>query len=94
VKITVAYALPDRQTLEEVVVPKGATVADAIARSHVLEQHPEINLKVNKVGIFGKLVKMDTVLRDGDRVEIYRPLPKPVRDPYAAEQREMGSGSA
>lgn len=86
-RVTVAYALPHQQTLEEIDVPEGTTVAEAIATSHVLERHPEIDLAVNKTGIFGKLVKPETALREGDRVEIYRAIPKAVRDPYATEKK-------
>jgi putative ubiquitin-RnfH superfamily antitoxin RatB of RatAB toxin-antitoxin module len=55
-------------------VPAGTTVHDAIKRSGIVEQFPEIDLTVCRVGIFGKLKPLDTVLRDRDRVEIYRPL--------------------
>ncbi|HKJ83844.1 MAG TPA: RnfH family protein [Mariprofundaceae bacterium] len=87
-KVTVAYALPHQQTLEEMDVPEGTTVQEAVGMSHVLEKHPEVDLSANKVGVLGKLVKMDTELRDGDRVEIYRSLPKKTRDPYANDKKE------
>ena len=87
-KVTVAYALPHKQTLEELELPEGATIEQAIAMSHVLEEHPEIDFKVNKVGILGKLATMKTVLRDGDRVEIYRPLPRRARDPHAVDEKK------
>jgi len=87
-KVTVAYALPHQQTLEELDVPEGTTVQEAVGMSHVLEKHPEVDLSVNKVGVLGKLVKIDTELRDGDRVEIYRSLPKKTRDPYANDKKE------
>ena len=86
--ITVAYALPHQQTLEEMDVPEGTTVEEAIAMSHVREKHPEIDLSVNKVGVLGKLVTLQTELRDGDRVEIYRPLPKKPRDAHAADDKK------
>ncbi len=86
-KITVAYALPEQQTHEDMEVPDGTTVQEALRLSHVLEKHPEIDLEVNKVGVFAKLAKMDQVLKEGDRVEIYRPLPKKTRDPYADEKK-------
>jgi putative ubiquitin-RnfH superfamily antitoxin RatB of RatAB toxin-antitoxin module len=88
VKVTVAYALPHQQTLEEMDVPDGTTVGEAIGMSHVLEKHPEIDFAVNKVGVLGKLATMETALRDGDRVEIYRSLPKKTRDPYASDKKE------
>ena len=86
--ITVAYALPHQQTLEEMDVPEGTTVEEAIAMSHVQEKHPEIDLSVNKVGVLGKLVTLQTELRDGDRVEIYRPLPKKPRDAHAGDDKK------
>lgn len=81
-RVEVAYALPDEQTLVEVEVPDSATIEDAIRASGILEQHPEIDLSVNKVGIFGKAHKLSDSLEPRDRVEIYRPItcdPKEVR---------------
>lgn len=86
--ITVAYALPTEQTLEEMEVPDGTTAEEAIAMSHLLEKYPEIDLTVNKVGVLGKLVAINNVLRDGDRVEIYRPLPKKPRDAHALDDKK------
>lgn len=86
--ITVAYALPTEQTLEEMEVPEGTTAEDAIAMSHLLEKYPEIDLSVNKIGVLGKLVTLDTALRDGDRVEIYRSLPKKPRDAHAVDDKK------
>jgi len=85
--ITVAYALPTKQTLEEIEVPEGATAEEAIAMSHLLEKHPEIDLAVNKIGVLGKLVAINSPLRDGDRVEIYRPLPRKPRDAHALDDK-------
>ena len=86
--ITVAYALPTEQTLEEMEVPEGTTAEEAIAMSHLLEKYPEIDLAVNKLGVLGKLVALSNVLRDGDRVEIYRPLPKKPRDAHAVDDKK------
>ena len=95
IDIEVVYALPDEQLLLKKSVPDGTTVADAIKASGVLGKHPEIDLDKNKLGIFGKLTKPDTVLRDKDRVEIYRPLiadPKEVRRRRAEEGKVMKKG--
>ncbi len=95
IKVEVAYALAHVQTLLNVEVPPGTTLADAIKASGMLEKHPEIDLASNKVGIFGKLSKLDAVLRDRDRVEIYRPLiadPKEVRRKRAEEGKVMKKG--
>ena len=94
-KVSIAYASPTRQAWFSVEVPDGATIGDAIERSGVLQQFPEINLEQQKVGIFGKLAKLDAALTDGDRVEIYRPItcdPKTVpRRPKAEEASESES---
>ena len=73
----------------------GTRVAEAIQSSGILQKYPEIDLKVNKLGIFGKLTKADAVLRDKDRIEIYRPLiadPKEVRRKRAEEGKVMKKG--
>ena len=93
--IEVAYALKDKQTLLSLEMNEGATVKDAIDASGIINSYPQINLTTDKVGIFGKLAKMDTVLREKDRVEIYRPLiadPKQVRKERAAAGKVMRSG--
>ncbi len=73
-KIGLAYALPQRQVWMDVEVAEGATIKDAIERSGILKQFPEINLETQKIGVYGKVSKLDAVLADGDRVEIYRPI--------------------
>ena len=74
-KLEVAYARADQQVLAEVQVPEGATVREAIEASRVLARFPEIDLEKSKVGVYGKVVPLDTVVKSGDRVEIYRPRP-------------------
>lgn len=94
-KVEVAYALPGEQQIFTLEVPPGTTALQAIERSGVLERFPDIDLGVQKIGIFGKLNKPDYVLRPGDRVEIYRPLiadPKAVRKQRAAEGKRMKKG--
>ncbi len=95
IDIEVIYALPEEQILLKRSVPAGTTVADAIKASSVLDKHPEIDLSANKLGIFGKLTKADAVVRDKDRIEIYRPLiadPKEVRRKRAEEGKVMKKG--
>ncbi len=92
VQIEVAYALGKKQVQLHVRLPDGATVEEAIHHSGILTQFPEIDLASNKVGIFSKLVKLDETVRDGDRVEIYRPLiadPKEARRQRAEAARPM-----
>ncbi len=95
-RIEVVYALPQEQTLFKLQVPPDTTVAEAIRLSGILQACPEIDLDRNRVGIFGKLTQADTVLRDRDRIEIYRPLradPKEVRRRRAEEGKTMKKGS-
>ena len=67
-------------------VPPGATLIDALRASGVLERHPHIDLAHRAVGIWGRIRALDTPLRDGDRVEIYRPLQV---DPKEARRRRQ-----
>jgi len=88
VHISVIYALPHEQFLEELDVAEGTTAEEAIHMSDLPDQHPDIDLSVNKLGIFAKLVKGDQVLTDGDRVEIYRSLPLKPRNAHAADDKK------
>lgn len=93
--VELVYALPDEQILLKSEVPKGTTIAEAVKLSGILAKFPEIDLGKNKFGIFGKLSKADTVLREKDRVEIYRPLiadPKEIRRKRAEEGKVMKKG--
>jgi hypothetical protein len=74
IQIEVVYALPERQIVRRLSLPPGTTVERAVNLSEINHLFPEIDLSRNKLGIFGKLVKPDRALQDGDRVEIYRPL--------------------
>jgi len=87
--ISVVYALPHEQYLEELDVPEGTTAAQAVEMSGLLTAHPEVDLSVNKLGIYAKLVKPDQVLQDGDRVEVYRPLPRKPRDAHAVDEKKQ-----
>lgn len=95
INIEIVYGLAHEQTLLRQEVPAGTSVADAIRASGILDKYPEISLTGNKLGIFGKLTKADTVLREKDRIEIYRPLiadPKEVRKKRAEEGKVMKKG--
>ena len=75
VKVFVIYATPERQFIRELEVSSGATLLDAVRSSGVLEGHPELNLAApGSLGVFGRARSPDTPLREGDQVEIYRPL--------------------
>jgi len=90
-RVEVAYARPDEQAILSVAASKGLTVQAAIEGAGILRRFPEIDLAVNRVGVFGKLVKLDRVLEPGDRVEIYRPL---IADPKAARRQRATRGKA
>jgi len=95
IQVEVVYAQPENQDVIKLSLPADSTVAQAIEASGLLAKHPEIDLAKNKLGIYAKLVKPDTALRDRDRVEIYRPLiadPKEVRKQRAAEGKAMKKG--
>ncbi|HEY9193852.1 MAG TPA: RnfH family protein [Methyloversatilis sp.] len=95
IHVQVAYALPDRQDIVTIELPEGASAQQAVESSGLLQKHPEIDLARNKLGVFAKLVKADQILRDRDRVEIYRTLiadPKEVRRQRAAEGKVLKKG--
>ncbi len=73
-RISIAYAEPAAQFWQDLELNDLATVGDALERSGILQRFPEIDLDDQKVGIFGKVVQLDTLLAEGDRVEIYRPI--------------------
>jgi uncharacterized protein len=84
IHIEVVYALPQRQVLRRLSVSPHTTVEQALELSGMRSLFPEIDSSINKLGIFGKLVKPDTVLHNLDRVEIYRPL---INDPKENRRR-------
>ncbi|MGO9446772.1 MAG: RnfH family protein [Thiobacillaceae bacterium] len=95
ISVEVAYALASQQVLIPVKLDEGSTIEQAIRSSGLLDKFPDIDLERNKVGVFGRLSKLDTVLRDKDRVEIYRPLiadPKEVRRQRAEQGKAMKKG--
>ena len=92
--VEVAYALADKQSLISIEVENGSTLKEAIEASGILETFEQIDLTKDRVGIFAKFATLDTILRDKDRVEIYRPLiadPKKARKDRAAEGKAMQS---
>lgn len=93
INIEVAFALPAKQTLLSLQVGNDATIEAAIDQSGILAMYPEIDLGKNKVGVWSKNKKLHDSLRDGDRIEIYRPLiadPKAVRKRRAEQAKEEG----
>lgn len=93
--VEIAYAKPDVQVIIPLFVNIGTTLEQAVQQSGILDDFPEIDMAKNKLGIFSKIAKKDTVLREKDRVEIYRPLiadPKEVRKQRAAQGKVMKKG--
>ena len=90
--VEVAYALANRQSLISIEVENGTTLEEAVLASGILDTFEEIDLSKDRVGIFSKFATLKTVLREKDRVEIYRPLiadPKQVRKERAAAGKAM-----
>ncbi|NOX75082.1 MAG: RnfH family protein [Gammaproteobacteria bacterium] len=97
ISVEVAHARPDTQVIIPLQVTPGSSIREAIEQSGLLERFPDIDLTQNKVGIFGKLGKLDQALREKDRVEIYRKLiadPKEVRKQRAAAGKKMKKGGS
>jgi putative ubiquitin-RnfH superfamily antitoxin RatB of RatAB toxin-antitoxin module len=84
--VGVAYADKFKQVWLKLEVPDGSSVREAIEHSGLLEQFPEIDLEQQKVGIFGKVSKLDSKVNEGDRVEIYRQI---TADPALVERRDV-----
>jgi len=93
VTIEVVYGVPHKQKILTLILAEGATVEQAILASGVIDLFPEIDLKVNKVGIWNKATKLSEVVNDLDRIEVYRPLiadPKDVRKRRAEKAKLEG----
>jgi uncharacterized protein len=89
VPVAVAYVGPAEQFLRTLEVAPGTTLRGAIEQSGVFDQFPELDLKMCKVGVFGKIMDLDQTLGEGDRVEIYRHL---IADPKVARERRAQQG--
>ena len=92
--VEVVFALPDVQSLRTISLPKGSTVADAVAQSGLIEAFSEHKLSDLPVGIWGRPADKEQPVRDGDRIEIYRPLeidPREERRQLAEAGRTMGN---
>lgn len=91
-EVEIAFALPDRQLLETVLVTAGETVLDVVTKSGVQEAFPDYEIDRLAVGIWGREVQRDQVVRENDRIEIYRPLeldPREARRQLALTGRTM-----
>lgn len=93
IQVEVAFALPTEQKIVTLQVEEGTTAYEAVARSRIAELFTQIDINSDPMGIFGKAIKdpKQHTLREGDRVEIYRPLiadPKEARARRAAKLKE------
>jgi putative ubiquitin-RnfH superfamily antitoxin RatB of RatAB toxin-antitoxin module len=88
---TVVWATASAETIVPVRVNAGATLLDAVRASAIAAAHPEIDLDTCRVGVWGRLKALDAMLKEGDRVEIYRPM---TADPNTARQRRVAKKRA
>ncbi|MGJ8680702.1 RnfH family protein [Paraglaciecola sp.] len=91
--IEVVYGTPEKQVLLELNIELGVSVEQAILSSGITQHFPEIDLQTSKVGIWNRACKLSDIPKDGDRIEIYRPLiadPKEVRRKRAEKAKEEG----
>jgi putative ubiquitin-RnfH superfamily antitoxin RatB of RatAB toxin-antitoxin module len=97
IAVSIACAEAGRQTVLPLELPAGATAGEALERSGIFARHPGLDPAACAVGIFGREVPRGYVLRDGDRVEVLRPLtddPRERRRKLARAGRSIGRGSA
>jgi len=84
--VGVCYAEADRQLWMRLEIPDGSRIERVIELSGILKQFPDIDLKQQKVGIYGKIAQLDTQVKEGDRVEIYRVI---TADPKLVKRRPV-----
>lgn len=83
--ITVVYVEGEKKLLQQLVVPEESTVAQAIDKSDLGRKFPHVDIATAKVGVFGKVTKLNAAVNDGDRIEIYRPI---TADPETAKKKD------
>ncbi len=88
IKVEVAYAHAQEAEIISLDVNIGTTVMEAIELSGIKSKYPSIDFSVHKIGIFGRQCPGDTMVNEGDRVEIYRPL---LADPKKARRRRASA---
>lgn len=95
ITIEIVYALPEEQTLLSFTVPEGTTLDQAIGLSGIQAHYPDLDLSTLKAGLFGKITPRTVIMREKDRIELYRPLiadPKEVRKQRAEAGKKMKKG--
>ena len=93
--VEIVYAMPEKQTLLSFEVEEGTTLDQAIGLSGIQTHYPDLDFSEMKVGLFGKLTPRTHVMREKDRIELYRPLladPKEIRKQRAAAGKKMKKG--
>ena len=93
-EVEIVFALPDKQSLQSIPVASGETVADVVAKSGLREDFPEIEIDSLAVGIWGREADRTQLVKEGDRIEVYRPLemdPREARRQLAQSGRTMAS---
>lgn len=93
ITIEVVYGVPHKQKILTLLLTAGTTVEQAIIESGVIDLFPEIDLTVNKVGVWNRAVKLADTVNNLDRIEVYRPLiadPKDVRKRRAEKAKLEG----
>jgi hypothetical protein len=90
IHVEVVYARPDEQVLLALDVEPGATVEQVIVRSGMTDRFPEIGSAPARVGLFGRLTELTAQVREGDRIEIYRPLIANPKEQRQARARLRG----
>jgi len=93
IEVEVAYALPHEQKIIALQVAEDCSVYEAVIQSRIAEVFPQIDVENDPMGIFGKAIRnpKDTVIKPGQRVEIYRPL---IADPKAARAKRAEKAKA
>lgn len=90
-RIEVVYSPREREVDRvELVLDEGSTVRQALQASGVLQRHPGIDLSLQRTGIWSRSCRLDDALRDGDRVELYRPLQVDPKEARRQRQRRQG----
>ena len=91
-RIEVAFALPERQEIIALDVDEGCSLKEAIIKSGILDRFSEIDIDWDATGIFGQVKPGTQILREGDRVEIYRPLDSDPRIARRVRSKTKPSG--
>ena len=92
INVEVVYSIGKFVELIPLSVSEGTTVIEAIRQSGMIQLHPEVEINSGNIGIYSRLCTEDTVLKEGDRIEIYRPLkadPKEARHQRANQQKSQ-----